>query len=782
MSDQERLPLGGIAPEVIQEAITATRDEIGASTARSDTVPLHNGKPVGGVGPERLWSFGIDADHAPAADTPASLLIPGRDPIRASVVATGDLGVVLGVREELGEAVAAATLSIDAGFVHGRLIERLEELLAHGDHNAELVDALLFPDPGEPEDPGGLIPGGEPEQGADAEQVRAARQAIEPGLRFTWGPPGTGKTKVLAMAVAEAVRRGHRVMVLAHANAAVDVALARIDTELAGDPDPGASLEPGSLDLGAPGVVLRVGTPRSPELLGHPRLLPHRVLAGQRPDLDDRRVTLEAERRRHSDRLRVSDDPDEHRAIAARLDEIGRELAGLTREIEQATRELIDGARVVGATLSKLVIDDQLWSWPSDVVVVDEASMAALPFVLALAMRGATTLSFFGDFRQLPPIGTSSGHLAQQWFGRDVFAYAGVIEQYETGGWDRRLSILRTQFRMGEQICETVNQFAYGGLLRTDPGARNRAIRIAEAAPGPGDEVVVVDVSGLAGRCALDAAPESFSRFNPLSAAMSATAAGVLLGHGVAEVGVVSPYRAQVQLLAAISSDPDRIQVASIHRFQGSERQAIVVDLTDGFDQPGPSRLTGGDPDLALRLLNVAASRAEGKLVIVADVAFLEQRHPRPSPVRQLLRCAEEAGAITVDAGELLEEVAPEAGPLRWWRSWEAALREELVLAEPTEPLDLSLPRADLLDTWLIQRIRERAVTSPVVLRLPPAAAEGWRSVPVDLREEPAGPTPWAGIGADTIVFGPAEGGAWAVSARCRAAVQVFRRLAGAHP
>ena len=46
-------------------------------------------------------------------------------------------------------------------------------------------------------------------------------QAIE-------GPPGTGKTMVIAAAVCEAVRRGQRVLIVSHTNVAVDNALERI--------------------------------------------------------------------------------------------------------------------------------------------------------------------------------------------------------------------------------------------------------------------------------------------------------------------------------------------------------------------------------------------------------------------------------------------------------------------------------------------------------------------------------------------------------------------------
>lgn len=60
-----------------------------------------------------------------------------------------------------------------------------------------------------------------------AEQRSVAGQAGLDGVRFVWGPPGTGKTATLAATIRMLLQQGKRVCVLAHADAAVDVAKLR---------------------------------------------------------------------------------------------------------------------------------------------------------------------------------------------------------------------------------------------------------------------------------------------------------------------------------------------------------------------------------------------------------------------------------------------------------------------------------------------------------------------------------------------------------------------------
>jgi hypothetical protein len=768
-----QLPFDGLIAEVVRDTVEATRIETAATIEQSpDGVELREGHLVGVNGPERLWSFEQVGEEVPQPDTPGTLIV-GADPaIDVTVVAVGDHSVVLAVRDELGDHVANGRLTTQAGFVYERLAGRLEELAFSGSADHDLIEALLLPDPGGDE-PGGFVPLEPP--GPEEDQERAAQRAVESGLRFTWGPPGTGKTGVLARAVALAVERGQRVLVLAHANAAVDVAIGRIAEVLAAS------------DAVRDGRVLRVGTPHLPAALDHAEVLPAAIVAGRHPDLAERREELEGERRRVADQSRSAGTVDERRALGRRLRALRRELAELDGAIREVTSALIENSVVVATTLSKLVVDDRLWHWPADVVIVDEASMVGLPFLVALAARGATTLSCVGDFRQLPPICVSTAEQARRWFARDVFEVADVRSTHEAGAPDDRLSILRTQFRMGEQIGETVNQLAYNGMLRTHPTARRRAIRMAETWPAAGTEVVIVDTSDSGAVCLTDGAAGSWSRFNPLSAALSVTLAEAAAQQGCAGVGLLSPYRSHTRLLHAATRAVASVTSATIHRFQGSERDTVVFDLVDAAPQSAASRLTGTDAELALRLLNVAASRARGKLVIVADAAFIEERHPLDSPARALLRRAEQAGAEVVSALGLIADhrgdldfvdQRAEGNAVSWSPTWADAvdgLTDRLGVAAGIE---VHVPSADHAGGWLQPMLDAAGPQAEIVLRAPaPVAADLDRPAGTEVRLATVGPCPWLAIDNSLLLIGSSTPGLPAAALAGEAVISTFRRL-----
>jgi superfamily I DNA and/or RNA helicase len=89
---------------------------------------------------------------------------------------------------------------------------------------------------------------------------------------------------------------------------------------------------------------------------------------------------------------------------------------------------------------------------------------------------------------------------------------------------------------------------------------------------------------------------------------------------GTTSIGVITPYAAQaaeIRRLLAARGIGDAVECNTIHRFQGRECDAIILDLVDAAPMR-PSALVTDAPNL----INVSISRARGKLVIVADVAY----------------------------------------------------------------------------------------------------------------------------------------------------------------
>jgi hypothetical protein len=664
--------------EAVSDEVTAAR------TDASRAFDVSDGLWLSGQGDEHLYAFRADSVPPVPPETPIRLVIPSRDDVAGVLVALHDFGLVVQLREHVGDTVAWARVLTEPWFILEALRLRLEGQLEREVEDLGLPLALLGLAPiEEASGPAPAAPVDAPPVGTrlDPAQTTAVARCARSRLHFVWGPPGTGKTIALGQLVAALVRAGERVLVLAHANAAVDVAMLRVASALGGGPDLGA------------GRVLRVGPPQLPDLEAScPEVLPDHLLARTAAAAVGRRRALETQRAEVSRRLRRAR-TEERARLAETLDATRAQLAGVREALRHALETLMRDARVLGATLSRLAIDDVLWEWPADAVVVDETSMAPFPFVMAAALRARRRLLLFGDFRQLAPIALATTPPAAWWIGRDAFEVAGIPERVARSEPDARVSLLDTQYRMAAPIAAVVSDLGYGGRLRSAPTVR-AADALAGVPPWPGAAVVLVDTADLGTVCVREAGVQGggvagWSRGNPLQALLALSVARRAAREGGGSVALVTPYRAQARLMAAgaaESAEAPALTAATVHRFQGSERDVVVVDLVDAQPQAGASRLTGRDADAALRLLNVAVSRARGKLVVLADAAFVRTRHPRWSPARALVeRLAEEGRVERPDAAR-----AAQIGPAAtWFDGWGPAL--------PALARDLERVRADLV-------------------------------------------------------------------------------------
>jgi hypothetical protein len=101
-------------------------------------------------------------------------------------------------------------------------------------------------------------------------QQAAYRACVEPGLHAVWGPPGTGKTRVLSRAIEDLVKDGKRVLLVSTANIAVDNALKEVVKHLPTDQ----------------GQVIRVGPPHLPELAADDDVQLQRLAARATAEVD----------------------------------------------------------------------------------------------------------------------------------------------------------------------------------------------------------------------------------------------------------------------------------------------------------------------------------------------------------------------------------------------------------------------------------------------------------------------------------------------------------------
>jgi len=680
----------------VEGCLAALDDEIRAVRRQgSRPVHLHDGHFLAEREGFYVYAFTADTELRIPDDSRVELAAPEGQCEGFLLTAEG-FEVVLALEEDLGERVKSAKLRTAPWF----LLEQLQERLRGIEPGARLPEALLssmgdaHPPPPALERAERLLQEIAAHTDTDGslrwneDQLRAVGQVLANPLSFIWGPPGTGKTTTLGLTVAALAEEGESLLVVAHSNVAVDMALLSVASKLKGHP---VYLE---------GKVLRLGPPAlGRELEAFPKLHARGVLREREPKLIQRLEGLEARKRRLVQGLRAPRSAAQRQALERELQAVRKELRALGDRVREAEAELLVRAQVIGCTLSKAAIAPEIYERRFDAVLVDEGSMAHTPQGLFVAGLATRRLAIFGDFRQLPPIAQADTSPVRRWLRRDLFEGAGVVERVDRGAPDPRMVLLRTQYRMHPRIASVCNALFYGGELRDGPKVERETEPFSQLPPAPGAPLVLGELPFYA-HCAHEA--ETHSRFNPISALATLLQLIPLLkrvqgraasaGEGRSRIGVITPYVAQARLLRKLLedtglADPGRVTVATVHRFQGSEREAILFDLTDGPPLEPGVLLRGGE---AARLANVALSRARGKFVLLVHPR-LRERLPADNPFRRLIERMGQEAKVPIDLRTQTGDTFAGLQIFPSLRSAQEALAKELASAR--EEVALAWPR-----------------------------------------------------------------------------------------
>lgn len=251
-------------------------------------------------------------------------------------------------------------------------------------------------------------------------------------------------------------------------------------------------------------------------------------------------------------------------------------------------------------------------------VFIDEAAQALEPMTW-IVIGKAERVVFAGDHLQLPP--TVKSKRAEAGGLRTTLFEKCILNQQAS-------VMLDTQYRMHEKIMEFPNTQFYGGRLKAHTSVAHRVLREESEDPLLNRPVEFIDTAGCGFDEELNNETQSLSNSNE---------AGVLIKHlkqllaacnrenirGF-NIGVISPYKEQVQLLDRLISEDEeleafrrKIAVKTIDGFQGQEKDIIYISLVRSNESGDIGFLNDH------RRMNVALTRAKKKLVVLGDSATL---------------------------------------------------------------------------------------------------------------------------------------------------------------
>lgn len=603
--------------EIKNEFNKALDDEIKTLQKKGgQQIYVNDGIFLGIRGSQYIYSFSADRDILLPDDTPI-IVIHEKKQLPAILVSSEDSDIIVALPQKLGDKIIRATLRIDPWFLYKKLQDRLEEVSKLNGCNRNLACILL-----------NTVPEAIPLKVIDSQLIlngiakcveqpinynQYQKQAIDAVLTrqvsFVWGPPGTGKTSTLGLTVASLVASGESVLILAHSNTAIDTAIKSAAKYLE------------STSYYQNGLVLRFGFPSKELVKAYPNLDVFKIVGQDYPELTSQIKELRQQKRQLIKESRNSNlSSTRKNELKSQIGIVKTQIHPLLEEYRQKGAELIKKAMVVGCTVSKATIADELYTRRFDAVIIDEASMAYIPHCTFAATLAKKRIAIFGDFRQLDPISEATTDIAQKWLQRDIFDEAGIITSVNRNQVDPRLVLLKIQYRMHPDISKIPNNLFYNGQLQDAPSVINQSVSTSP--------LTFWDTSNIGASCFNEV--ESGSRFNIISALIALSAAYSSVQKSSSTIGIITPYNAQSRLLQKLLQDlqiQDKVKCATVHRFQGDEQNLIIFDSVEGESQANIGKLLkGGILSTAGRLANVAVSRAQSQFISIVNYRYVQRK------------------------------------------------------------------------------------------------------------------------------------------------------------
>lgn len=542
------------------------------------------------------YSFELDTELYLSDNAPLTVTTPQGFSSTGSALICDGFEIILLLKESIGATVVAGWISVEPWKLLIALHDRISSVSP-----GSIADRILSQGPS--------LLTGKPITEIRKGQDVAKDHALNTPITLIWGPPGTGKTHTMSEIAISLLKQQKTVLIVSHSNISVDGVAKKITEMLEAEDDKVYLTN---------GAVLRYGYVRDAEFTNHPLAVSYNYTISKHPNLQKELLLLQEKKET------LLKNGGKHSPAHI---EIEHKISGLRSFLKDKEATHVKQAAIVATTISKVCADSLFDTLSYDAVMFDEASMAYVPQIICAATFAKERFICVGDFKQLAPISQSS---AKSTLGKDIFSYLGISATNGKPQDHQWLVMLNEQRRMHPKISAFVNAYIYNHLLKNHSSVNSAHNAVVVRNPLKGSPTNLLDLTGT--YCAT-AKNSNNSRFNILSAILAFSSAVTAAENGEDNIGIITPYAAQSKLIQSMLRDyrshkDISASCATVHQFQGSERNLIIFDAVESYPSTKPGWLMSKDDNGSIsRLVNVAVTRARGKLITVANRGYWEQKY-----------------------------------------------------------------------------------------------------------------------------------------------------------
>ncbi len=304
----------------------------------------------------------------------------------------------------------------------------------------------------------------------------------------------------------------------------------------------------------------------------------------------------------------------------------------------ESTQELLSHTRIIVSTISSLLKNQEILAIKHfDTLILDEASQVVEPQIIGLLARFRRFI-LIGDEKQLPAVVVQPERGA---FVKDeemnnagfvdlrVSIFERLVLRCKAQGWESAFGMISRQGRMHKDVSAFPNLAFYGGALEPIAERQTRAIA-PFAFENIFPKLLCVKNTLKEKRVVFwDSPAETQTKVHDEEARRAALLAITFrqeLGEEfhAGSIGIITPFRAQIAAIYRYLPHElhSTITVDTVERYQGSERDTIILSFAVNFPPQVRSVQSLSADGAVDRKLNVALTRARERMIVLgrADV------------------------------------------------------------------------------------------------------------------------------------------------------------------